>query len=142
MFERFIPSNIIEKIKNIFSQINLFRKAGWKFHSNIILITVLASITSIVVYILACKAVDIDVPIGLLAWQCILIYLLGCLPISFANLGVREFTLIEMLSKYNITSSQALMMSMVLFSNVIFMALLGAVFQLYWFTKASITDNR
>jgi len=54
------------------------------------------------------------------------------IPISVANLGVREFTLVGLLALYGVDKSQALLMSMILFSALIVMALIGAIYQLSW----------
>jgi uncharacterized membrane protein YbhN (UPF0104 family) len=137
--KKIVPQRFLKKIEEIFSQIKEFQIAGWRFHLDITLITIVAGIASVVVFVLAGKAVGINVPVGLFVWQCILIYLLGRLPISLANLGVREFTLIEMLAKYNVPSSQALMMSMVIFSGVIFMAAIGGFCQLWWTFEAHLS---
>ena len=54
------------------------------------------------------------------------------MPISVANLGVREVTLIGLLGIYGVEKSQALLMSMILFSALVFMAIIGAMYQMYW----------
>ncbi|MFA6187423.1 MAG: lysylphosphatidylglycerol synthase transmembrane domain-containing protein [Phycisphaerae bacterium] len=136
--KKIVPQRFLKKTEEIFSQIKEFQIAGWRFHLDIALITVVAGVASVVVFVLAGKAVGINVPVGLFAWQCILIYLLGRLPISLANLGVREFTLIEMLAKYNVPSSQALMMSMAIFSSIIFMAVIGGICQLWWIFRTHV----
>jgi hypothetical protein len=63
---------------------------------------------------------------------CAVIYVLGRIPISVANLGVREVTLVGLLALYGVEKPQALLMSMILFSAVIFMAVIGAIYQLFW----------
>jgi len=67
-----------------------------------------------------------------LIWLCAIVYVLGKLPISVANLGVREVTLVSLLAAYGVGQPAALLMSMALFSAVLFMAALGAVCQLVW----------
>jgi hypothetical protein len=49
-----------------------------------------------------------------------------------ANLGVREITLVGLLGIYGVEKSQALLMSMILFSALVFMAIIGAIYQIYW----------
>jgi len=84
------------------------------------------------IYVFAAKAARIDVPIGVFVWQCSVIFLLGRLPVFIADLGVREATLIGTLALYGVDSSSALLMSMIIFSNRILMALIGAAYQLRW----------
>jgi hypothetical protein len=49
-----------------------------------------------------------------------------------ANLGVREATLVGFLAVYGVEKSAAMLMSMILFSTMVFMAIIGAAYQLYW----------
>jgi uncharacterized membrane protein len=75
------------------------------------------------------------VPVGALVWLCAVIFVLGKIPITIANLGVREVTLVGLLGLYGVAKSAALLMSMVMFSGLVFLGLLGAVYQLYWSAK-------
>jgi hypothetical protein len=45
---------------------------------------------------------------------------------------VREATLVTLLAGYGVEESSALLMSMILFSSLIFMAAVGVSYQLYW----------
>ena len=54
------------------------------------------------------------------------------MPISIANLGVREVTLVQFLAFYNVEPSAALLMSMIFFSGTVFMAIVGAAYQILW----------
>jgi hypothetical protein len=49
-----------------------------------------------------------------------------------ANLGVREATLVGFLAVYGVEKSAAMLMSMILFSTLVFMAIIGAAYQLAW----------
>jgi hypothetical protein len=60
------------------------------------------------------------------------IYVLGRVPISVANLGVREVILVGLLTIYGVDKSQALLMSMILFSALVVMAIIGAIYQIFW----------
>ncbi|NOR67274.1 MAG: hypothetical protein GQ528_07955 [Woeseiaceae bacterium] len=69
------------------------------------------------------------------------IYVLGRLPISIANLGVREVTLVGLLAVYGVEKPAALLMSMILFSALVFMAGIGSMFQLYWSIASRKEDS-
>ncbi len=128
-----LPAAIRQKVLSIFDRTATFQTAGAAFHLKIASITVIDTlIGGSVTYILAARAANITAPIGIFVWLCAVIYVLGRVPISVANLGVREVTLVGMLALYGAEKPQALLMSMILFSALIVMAVIGAAYQLYW----------
>jgi uncharacterized membrane protein YbhN (UPF0104 family) len=129
---KWLPSRINNAGQKILDQLLTFQTAAWKFHLQILLLSTFIAFLGIILYVFAAKAAGITVPFGVLVWQSSLIYLLGRLPISIADLGVREITIVESLAQYGIPAPEALLMSMVVFSNRIIMAIIGAFFQLYW----------
>ena len=67
-----------------------------------------------------------------LIWLQAIVYILGRIPISVANCGVREYILIGLLSIYSIDEPDALLMSAIIFSAHVFLAFIGALYQLAW----------
>ena len=131
------PAKIRQKSQEILDQIATFQAAGAKFHLAIASITVIAAlVVGVFIYILAARAANISVPVGVFVWLCAIIYLLGRVPISFANLGPREFALIYGLAPYGVGASAAVLMSMILLSSLVFMAVIGAIYQLFWAVTA------
>jgi uncharacterized membrane protein YbhN (UPF0104 family) len=126
------PEIIRTPIERILEQIKVFQTAGLGFHLLIVAITLVDALFGAVIYVCAAKAATIEVSPIVLVWQSSVVYLLGRLPISIANLGVREFTLIEFLSLYGVEASAALLMSITIFSAAIVMAVIGAGFQIAW----------
>jgi hypothetical protein len=55
-----------------------------------------------------------------------------------ANLGVREAMVVVTLAPYGVNEPQALLMSMILFSILIVMAVIGAAYQIIW----AITEKK
>ena len=127
-----LPDRMRKAGLKVLGQLEVFQTVGWGFHLRMTAICLIVILIQIIIYFFAAKAAGIDVPITALAWQAAVVYLLGRLPISIANLGVREVTLIEFLKVYGIEPSAALLMSMALFSAIIFMAAIGAVYQIAW----------
>ena len=128
-----LPAKIHRNAQNILEQLAIFQNVGGRFHLTIASITIIANlIGGVLIYILSAKAANITAPVGVFVWLCAVIYILGRIPISVANLGVREFTLVGLLGIYGVAKSQALLMSMILFSAVILMAAIGAIYQLFW----------
>ena len=133
---KLLPGWLHKKAEELLQQILIFQTVSWRFHLNMAFITVFCGILSVIIYILAAKSADINVPTGVFVWQCALIYILGRFPISVANLGIREFTLVGTLAQYGVAAPQALLMSMIIFSCAIFMAIIGAIYQLSWAVNA------
>jgi len=128
-----LPSRLRQKNHEILDQIEVFQTVGWRFHLTVALITMIGTlIGGVATYVLAARSANITVSASVLMWLCVLIYVIGRLPISVANLGVRESMLVSFLSMYGVDKPAALLMSMILFSALVFMAGIGAIFQLRW----------
>lgn len=131
------PTKISQKAQETLRRIASFQTAGVPFHLTITSITIIAGLgVGVLIYILAARAANVYAPLGVLVWLWAIIYLLGRLPISVANLGVREVTLVGFLTVYGVEKPAALLMSMILFSTSVFMAIIGAMYQLSWAVNA------
>jgi uncharacterized membrane protein YbhN (UPF0104 family) len=131
------PRAVRERGQKVLSQLALFQTAGVRFHLTIAVVNVFDGlVVGLLIYFCAARAVQVMVGLGVLVWLWAAVYLLSKVPISVANLGVREVTLVGLLAAYGIDKPSALAMSMALFTGVLFMAALGAVFQLVWAAQA------
>ncbi len=129
-----LPEKIRRKGLQTLDQIAFFTTAGARFHLTIAILVIVTGVGGgVATYILASRCANITtVPATVFIWLWSLIFILGRIPISIANLGVREVTLVGLLSLYGIEESQALLFSMVLFSSIIFLAGIGAIYQIKW----------
>ncbi|MFC1637188.1 lysylphosphatidylglycerol synthase domain-containing protein [Planctomycetota bacterium] len=128
-----LPKAIQRKGWEILDQIAVFQTAGWRFHLAVASITTVDTlIGGVVTYILAARTANIAAPELIFVWLCAGIYIIGRLPITVANLGVREATLVGFLAMYNVEKPAALLMSMILFSALVAMAMIGAIYQISW----------
>ena len=128
-----LPRYLRENGRAVFEQISLFQTAGWRFHMLIAGINIVDGLlVGLLIYFLAARAAYVVVPVGVLIWLCAVVFVLGKIPITIANLGVREVTLVGLLGLYGVDKPAALLMSAVLFTGLIFLGLLGAAYQLYW----------
>jgi len=133
---RVLPSAVRTRGDRVFDQIAVFQGAGWKFHIYIGILTLLASVVgAAVTQLLAAQGANIHLSFTVFIWLSAMIYVLSRLPITFANIGLRDVSLMSALSIYGITNSAALLMSLILLSAVFFMAGIGAVYQMVWFSK-------
>ncbi|RKY24637.1 MAG: hypothetical protein DRP62_03305 [Planctomycetota bacterium] len=129
---RAFPKIVRSPAETILEQVKVFQIAGYRFHLLIAGVSLSASLLGIALYVCAARAAGINVPVMALVWQSSAVYILGRLPISIANLGVREFTLIEFLALYGIEAPAVLLMSMIIFSTQILMAAIGVGCQITW----------
>jgi len=128
-----LPVRIRQKGQEILDQITVFKTAGWWFHFIASSITTADTLLGgVITYILAARTANIDAPALIFVWLCAAIYVMGRLPISVANLGVREITLVGFLGIYGVEKPAALLMSMILFSALVVMAIIGAIYQISW----------
>jgi uncharacterized membrane protein YbhN (UPF0104 family) len=132
-----LPLKIREKRDVILEQIAVFQALSWPFHLAVASITLIDTLLGgAAMYALAARSANITVSLPVMMWLCAVIYILGRLPISVANLGVRESMLISLLAMYGVDKPSALLMSMILFSALVFMGAIGAMFQLRWASAA------
>ena len=128
-----LPAKIHQKGREILDQIATFQAAGAGFHLKIVSITIIDTlIGGVIIYYLSAHGTNVIAPLGVFVWLCAVIYVLGRIPISVANLGVREAMLVVLLAPYGVEKPQALLMSMILFSALVVMAIIGAIYQLSW----------
>ena len=137
-----LPLKVRQKAQKLLEQVAIFQTAGAGFHLTMLFFTVIANlIGGVLLYLLSAQAVNVTAPLGVFVWLCAVIYVLGRVPISVANLGVREATLVGFLGIYGVVKPQALLMSMILFSTLVVMAVIGAVYQFFWAIKAKKTTQ-
>jgi hypothetical protein len=130
---RLFPAKARAKGEEILTQIAMFHTVGWGFHFLIAVVTVVTTFVGCVVtFVLCAKGANITVSIWVLIWLSAIVGILGKIPISVANLGVREVTLVQFLAFYSIEPSASLLMSMIFFSGALFMGVIGAGYQLLW----------
>jgi len=128
-----LPKAVQEKGRSVLAQLATFQSAGGRFHLTIALLNIADGLlVGLLWYLFAAWAASAVVPVSVLIWLCAIVFLLGKLQITVANLGVREWVLVSLLPAYGVTQSTALLMSMILLSSQVFMAALGAVYQLLW----------
>ena len=128
-----LPRPVREKGQSLLEQIAVFQTAGWRFHLVVASICVIDGLlVGLLIYFMAARAAYVVVPIGVLIWLCAVVFVLSKIPITIANLGVREMTLVGLLGLYGVDKPAALLMSVVMFSGLLFLGLLGAAYQLHW----------
>jgi len=128
-----LPNKMQNKARQAMNEATTFQSTGWQFHAIMVLLNIITQVVgSIVVYIFAAKAANFSISLTVHIWLTSLVFILGRIPITIANLGIREWTLVGILAAYGVEESSALLMSMILFSNIIIKAIIGAGFMIQW----------
>ena len=82
-------------------------------------------------------SLNLDLTIIQCAWLCSIVLLVTLIPISFSGLGVRESTLIVILSGLGIEKVNSLSFSLLIFLVGIMVAIIGGIFELFSGNKKS-----
>jgi len=128
-----LPRKMQNKARQALHEATMFHDAGWSFHVSMVLLNILTQVVgTVIVYIFAAKAANFSIPLTVYIWLASLVFILGRIPITIANLGIREMTLMGILAAYGVEKSSALLMSMILFSTIILKAIIGAGFMIQW----------
>ncbi|MHC4215685.1 MAG: lysylphosphatidylglycerol synthase transmembrane domain-containing protein [Planctomycetota bacterium] len=130
---KLLPNKMQFKGEQALREVAMLQDAGWRFHVFMCLLTFITQVVgTIIVYIFAAKAANISIPLTVYIWLTSIVFVLGRIPITIANLGVREITLVSILAAYGVEKSSALLMSMIVFSAAVLRAILGAGFMIHW----------
>ena len=128
-----LPALVRTKGDLVLEQIHVFRTLGPGFHIYILVLGLATgALGGGVLYMLAARATHISVPFMAFVWMHAVIYILGRIPVSISNCGVRDFVLMGLMGVYGVGRPEALLMSLIVFSAHIFMAFLGALYQVSW----------
>ena len=138
-----LPAAVQEKGQTVLAQIATFQSAGWRFHLTIASINVVDGLlVGLLWYLFSAWAASVAAPVSVLIWLCAIVFVLGKIPVTIANIGVREWVLVSLLPVYGVSRSAALLMSMILLSSLVFMAALGIVYQILWTIQSRNVADR
>lgn len=140
-FVRFIKDILMRFVKPINSKIDFIKDFSlsyfkeYKKHDFLMFQTLLWSfltkIPHIFTFYFLAKSLNINLSIIQSAWLFSIISVVTLLPISFSGLGVREGTMILLLSQAGIQMSSALSLSILIFTMGVIIALIGGVLELF-----------
>ncbi|MCP4449973.1 MAG: hypothetical protein GY809_00810, partial [Planctomycetes bacterium] len=127
------PEVFRKRAEPILQHFKIFRTLGPGFHIAILVFGLLTgALGGGVFYMLAARATHIQVPFVAYVWMYVIIFVLGRIPVTLSNCGLREFVLMGLLGVYGVKAPVALLMSMIIFSAHIFIAFIGALYQISW----------
>lgn len=80
--------------------------------------------------LLATIAADVTVPLTALFWINLILFVSRLVPIAAGNLGVREGILVVTFGLYGVDAAAAVLIGLIMFSNIIIVGVLGALYQI------------
>jgi uncharacterized membrane protein YbhN (UPF0104 family) len=126
-----LPRRLGDAAVRLRDRLRAYYGSTTRFHTLTLLFTLANSLLSgPVLFLFAALAVGETIPMPVLTFLWAVVLLLGRLPISIANLGVREATTVGLLAHYGVASPTALLLALVVFSAAAIIALMGALCQL------------
>ena len=138
------PHKIADAISNVLSSLKYFYEFHWSFHLIMMIRSFFIMIIGFVGFYFSAMAVGIDLPIAVLVWAKSIITLSRQLPITISGLGVRESILVTVFMPFAVPEASAFTLGMLMFSNSVIYALIGAVYQLFlamgWAKWSLISD--
>ena len=101
-------------------------------HTTIFFLVILAMMHSVFAALgILCfgRALDIELGLTTILWIYSVVYLLGMLPISFSNIGVREASMIMLMLPYGVSMTGATSWSVLMYSGCLSCSLIGIILE-------------
>lgn len=127
---RTLPERLRGGVEKLIESLAAFRALRWSDHLQVLTLCSLAFWFMFLGFLCATRALGLDVPVATLLWTMLTLFVSRLLPITFNNLGVREGVLILAFGTIQVEPALALGVGLVMFSNAIWIGLLGAGCQL------------
>ena len=127
-FSAYAPQTLAKKLARLTFHL---RRMTWRQLSGIAASCLAAHVMGSVGLLMLANAVELDIPPAVVFWIRAAIMLVTMIPISIAGFGVREISVVALLSQYGITQPDALGFSMLFVCFfVLFRALVGFILEM------------
>jgi uncharacterized membrane protein YbhN (UPF0104 family) len=126
---RAVPIALRPKAERFFEALTAFRSYRVRDHFELLFLALVIFWLGIASFYCATRALGLDVPLATLVWISLALFISRLLPITFNNLGVREGLLILALGPNQVEPALAVALGLLMFSNTIWIGLLGAACQ-------------
>lgn len=127
---RFLPTSLEMKAGHLLNSMARVRKIGGRTHVTLIGLMCLGVAVEIGRFYSGIRALGLSVPLTSVLWVLAFMGVARLLPITVANLGIREGVLVFALAPLGVAAEQAVALGFLSFSAVVFLALIGAGYQL------------
>jgi uncharacterized membrane protein YbhN (UPF0104 family) len=124
-----LPDYVGEKLSAVVASLKHFRLLSHVDHLQLMLFSVATFGFGIAGFYCAVRAAGESVAITALLWVSLVLFITRLLPITISNLGVRESIIIYAFAAYGVAPGPALLIGLLMFSNTIFIAIAGWLYQ-------------
>jgi hypothetical protein len=125
-----LPAALRRALDALLDAFAAFRDLTARDLAEVLGLAVLAFGIGLVGFFCATRALGLAVPVSTLAWISLALFLARLLPLTFNNLGVREGLLVLALGGSTVAPALAVGVGLLMFSNAILLAAVGALGQL------------
>jgi len=129
-FGRRLPARIEKYLNSVLDALGRIHNFSVYDHIRIFAWALLSVALRTLVLYFATRAIGVDVSPVHILWISAFLVFTATLPITIANLGVREGLLVLALSPFGIIPATAVALGLLLFANQIIAAVIGAFYQL------------
>lgn len=125
-----LPRLVQQKVGMLLDSMQRFRGFRAQEHYRVVGISAVAMLLGVTLLGCAMQAMGIDVSPFSVVWTAAFLAIGAALPLTIGNLGIREGLLVLALSPFDVPDSVAVAMGLLLFTNHIAIALVGATYQI------------
>jgi len=131
-------------IRNMFRSIVQFRDLPRRSFFRMAGLSLAAHALGVLIFFLFALSLELDLTVMTLGWIRSFIRIVTMLPVSISGFGVREGTLIIVLGSFGVAPAQAISFSLLLFSRVLLVGLVGGILEMipFLFSKFLRTDGK
>ncbi len=120
---------IARKLTHVAKRFQSLAQLSWSKLTGLLTLSLFQHVVAVASMLAYAKAVDVSIHPETLFWVFSVIFLLALLPISFANIGVREASMIFLLAPYGVSSVEATAWSLVMYTGPLLSALTGGMLE-------------
>jgi uncharacterized membrane protein YbhN (UPF0104 family) len=118
-----------EKVQKMWSSIAQNRTLPWKTLLEMLSVSLINILLSILLYFLIAQALHLRIPVFALIWIRSLVFLIQLIPISISGLGFREGALVLILPYYGAAQASAMAFSLIIFGYILLIGLIGGILE-------------
>lgn len=122
-------AGFVLRLKHLIGHMQALVQLKWLMLIALLLAAMSQHIVAIASMLTYAVSIDIDITPMALCWVYGVIFLLAQLPISFANIGVREVSMVLLLQPYGISAAEATAWSILMYSGPLLCALIGGLLE-------------
>lgn len=138
-----LPAPMRKSSKTVLTSFSQFHRLKLRSHMYVYLLSTASSLIRIIGFVGAAYIVKVDVPATSLALAYAMVFVLGSLPLTLGNIGVREGILVFILARYGAITEQSILLGMVLYVEYVLFAIIGGAFQVMLSSgKGAVKDEQ